>query len=116
MSLHCTVALAAICTVLTSSCHRAGDRANASPGTADSAGIFVFKGQPVSSTSDVVAVASDLLRARGLAWGEPVEVLWQEEHTRYLVLYATPAHEKMEVGDRGVFVMTNGSAFAMPQL
>jgi phosphosulfolactate synthase (CoM biosynthesis protein A) len=88
----------------------------APPAKTDSVGVFVFKGQPVSSTTDVVTVAGQLLKARKLTWGDSVEVLWQEDHARYLVLYATPEKEMMEIGGRGVFVMTNGNAIVMPQM
>jgi hypothetical protein len=57
-----------------------------------------------------------MLKERGLAWGKPVKVLWQEDLGRYLVLYMTPEKEIMEVGERGVLVMTNGNVIVMPQL
>lgn len=116
MRLHNTVALAAVCAVLASSCRRADERVNVPLANTDSGDVFVFQGPPISSTADVVVVASHLLKERGVDWGEPVEILWQEELTRYLVLYATPEREILEVGERGVFVMTNGNAIVMPQM
>ena len=67
-------------------------------------------------TSDVGRAANQLLLERGLKWGNPVEVIWQKEHDRYLAIYPTPKEERAVVGDRGVFVWTNGVARLMPQL
>ncbi len=113
MKLGHAIIFSVVCAFSVSACRRADQRPEPSLGTA---GVFVFKGQPVSSTSDVAAVASGLLKNRELEWGDPVEILWQDDLDRYLVLYSTPEKEKMEIGDRGVFVMTNGEAIVMPQM
>ena len=111
MKLNQITALLAICIVFASACHRVVDH-----DTSGKTGVFTFKGQPISSTSDVVVSASGLLKERNLNWGEPIEILWQDELNRYLVIYPTPSREKMKMGDRGVFVWTNGETITMPQL
>ena len=116
MKLNQIIPLLVACTVLMSACSRVDKNAQSTNNTSGNPGLFTYKGQPVSSTSDVVVVASELLNACNLKWGEPVEVLWQDDHNRYLVIYPTPNREKMEVGDRGIFVWTNGEAIRMPQM
>jgi len=69
-----------------------------------------------TTEADVIAKANQLLMSKGLEWGNSIEVRWQEEHSRHLVLYPTPQEEKTMVGDRGVHVETNGNAWLMPQL
>ena len=67
------------------------------------------------SKADVSTIAERLLKERELDWGKPVAVRWQKEHNRYLVLYATPNKERVQGGDRGVFVKLDGRAWVMPQ-
>jgi len=69
-----------------------------------------------TAEADVITKADQLLKSKGLKWGNSIEVRWQEEHNRHLVLYSTPQEEKAMVGDRGVFVFRNGTAAVMPQL
>lgn len=108
--------IAFICVVLISACRRTDESENVTQPDAGNEGVFVFKGQPISSATNAVATANHMLKERGLAWGKPVKVLWQEDLGRYLVLYMTPEKEIMEVGERGVLVMTNGNVIVMPQL
>ena len=70
----------------------------------------------VTTTTDATRVANLLVHTKGLEWGIPVQIKWQEEHNRFLVIYATPEKERLMGGDRGVFVETNGQVWVIPQL
>jgi len=42
----------------------------------------------------IIALASEFLSSKNLEWGTPLEVRWQDEHDRYLLIYLTPNEEK----------------------
>lgn len=71
---------------------------------------------PALTPEQAVVAANRLVEVKIPTWGRSIHVSWQSEHNRYLVLYATPEEERIMVGDRGVFVKTNGAALFMPQL
>lgn len=70
---------------------------------------------PKLNTTDIANIAKRVVAENRLDWGEPVEITWQKRHNRYLVIFATPEKERLEAGDRGVFVETDGEAYLMPQ-
>jgi hypothetical protein len=98
-----------LCCALLTACAWTGGHPDATSGHASSGSLLTASG-------DVVKAADRLVAEKRLSWGEPVEVKWQREHNRYLVIYATPEKERLMGGDRGVFVETDGRAWLVPQL
>lgn len=83
-----------------------------------------------SPKSQIISLANEFVRGSGLNWGEPEEVTWQDHSvppgpgferspfwkplTRWIVIYPTPASDRVVGGSRGVFVETNGLIWFVP--
>lgn len=64
---------------------------------------------------EAIKLARKHLKAEGIDWGEPIKVIWQKNHHRHLVIFSTPDWERGMLGNRGVFVYTEGATWAMLQ-
>jgi hypothetical protein len=71
---------------------------------------------PQCPASNVVSAANQLLSRAGLKWGNPIEVRWLGKSNRYLVVYPTPRTESGQLGQRAVYVETNGVVWLAPRL
>ena len=71
----------------------------------------------VDSEARAIELSDAFVSAHGRTWGKSVRVDDVPAQDRYVVIYSTPPEERMQIGERGVYVSKiDGSTMFMPRL